>query len=107
MSPAPHVGRRRHELLFVQSQDPVASSYAPTGLPVHLTRRTTVAISRTAPVRTRLPSAPTDVTGELGIHTDVPSDFVQRVEDALVVDPLSIPPVEDPEDEDDPSEEGP
>jgi hypothetical protein len=32
---------------------------------------------------------------------------VQRVEDALVVDPLSIPPVEESQDDEDPSEEGP
>ena len=48
-----------------------------------------------------------DVTTTLGIYTDVPADFVQRVEDALVVDPLSIqvaraPPIDD----DGPYEEG-
>jgi Phage integrase family len=31
-----------------------------------------------------------DVTTTLGIYTDVPADFVQRVEDMLVVDPLWI-----------------
>jgi len=31
-----------------------------------------------------------DVTATLAIYTDVPADFVQRVEDVLVVDPLSI-----------------
>ena len=31
-----------------------------------------------------------DVTTTLAIDTDVPTDFVQRVEAALVVDPLSI-----------------
>jgi hypothetical protein len=48
-----------------------------------------------------------DVTTTLGIYTDVPVDFVQRVEDALVVDPLSIEPADDPDNGDDPSEEGP
>ena len=48
-----------------------------------------------------------DVTTTLGIYTDVPADFVQRVEDALVVDPLSIRLVDNPEKEEDPSEEGP
>jgi integrase len=47
-----------------------------------------------------------DVTTTLGIYTDVPADFVQRVEDALVVDPLWIEPVEEPGNEEDPSEEG-
>ncbi|HYT09298.1 MAG TPA: site-specific integrase, partial [Mycobacteriales bacterium] len=31
-----------------------------------------------------------DVATTLGVYTDVPANFVQRVEDALVVDPLSI-----------------
>lgn len=48
-----------------------------------------------------------DVTTTLGIYTDVPADFVQRVEDMLVVDPLWIEPDDGPGDEEDPSEEGP
>ena len=48
-----------------------------------------------------------DVTTTLGIYTDVPADFVERVEDVLVVDPLWIEPEDGPEDEEDPSEEGP
>lgn len=48
-----------------------------------------------------------DVTTTLGIYTDVPADFVQRVEDALVVDPLWIQPVGEPGDDESPSEEGP
>ncbi len=48
-----------------------------------------------------------DVTTTLGIYTDVPADFVQRVEDMLVVDPLWIEPEDGPGDEEDPSGEGP
>ena len=48
-----------------------------------------------------------DVTTTLGIYTDVPADFVQRVEDMLVVDPLWIESVDEPENEEDPSGEGP
>lgn len=48
-----------------------------------------------------------DVTTTLGIYTDVPADFVQRVEDALVVDPLSISGAVDLGDEDGACREGP
>ena len=42
-----------------------------------------------------------------GLSPAVPADFVQRVEDELVVDPLSIEPADYLRNEDDPSEEGP